>query len=42
MDMTVWSVVFAVFLVVVGETHGQTDGDTALDFEENMTETLVR
>ncbi|KAK2821739.1 hypothetical protein Q7C36_021082 [Tachysurus vachellii] len=41
MDMSVWSVVFAMLLVFVGETHGQTDGDTALDFEENMTETLV-
>ncbi|KAG7318735.1 hypothetical protein KOW79_017209 [Hemibagrus wyckioides] len=41
MDVSVWSVVFGVFLVVSGATHGITDGDTALDSEENMAETLV-
>ncbi|XP_017352088.1 pro-FMRFamide-related neuropeptide FF like [Ictalurus punctatus] len=38
MDASVW---FVVVLVIAGATHGVTDGDTAVDSEENMTETLV-
>lgn len=48
MDTSVWFVVFGVFLVVAGMTHqvtglgyGDEDSDTAVDSDENMTETLV-
>ncbi|XP_060766873.1 pro-FMRFamide-related neuropeptide FF like [Neoarius graeffei] len=42
MEASVWSVVFGVFLVVAGATHGPSDEDMPVDSEENMTEMLVR
>lgn len=41
MEASVWSVVFGVFLVVAGATHGPSDEDMPVDSEENMTEMLV-